>query len=68
MSKPLDIIDELDKGLGFVRAASMALHGSSLDLNELNALDRIIGAAEDTLESVKAMLEKTSSTAANSEV
>jgi hypothetical protein len=57
MSKILDTMDELDKGLGFIRAASMAVRGSGLDPKELNALDRIMGAAEDSLEVVKQELE-----------
>jgi len=53
----LNTIDELDKGLGFVRAASMAVRGAQLDDKERNAVDRIIGAAEDALEGVKRDLE-----------
>jgi hypothetical protein len=67
-NRAVSIMDELDKGLDFVRAASMAVLGSGLDRKELSALDRIIGAAEDALELVKEMLKKTSSTGAAADV
>ena len=52
-------MDELNKGLGFVRAATMAVRGChSLDSAEKNALDYVLGQATDTLEAVKADLEE----------
>ena len=49
MSKILDTLDELNKGRDFIKAASLAIHGCGLDSNELNALDRILGEAQEAL-------------------
>jgi hypothetical protein len=54
----LDIMDELARGRRFVRAAYMAAHGANgLDSAERNAMAELLGAAENTLESVEASLE-----------
>jgi hypothetical protein len=55
MSKLIDAIDELNRGCDFVRAAYMAAH--DLEPDEANAMARVLGAAEDSLEKVKASLE-----------
>jgi hypothetical protein len=51
MSKLLDTIDELNRGRDFVKVAYMAAQG--LEPDEANAMARVLGAAEDSLESVK---------------
>lgn len=58
MSTLLTTMDELNKGLSFVRAASLAIRGSCLEATEVNAIDRVIDAAEEALANVKGCLEK----------
>jgi len=59
MTDLLDVIDELNRGRNFVKAAYMAAHGcGSFDSEEQNALACILGEAEDRLEAVKTRLEE----------
>jgi hypothetical protein len=46
MTKLLDVIDELNRGQHFVRAAYMAVHGANrLDSAEMNAMACILAQA-----------------------